>query len=115
MDQALNSTNQIERKMLYDKIQKLIVEREFPWLFTYTRKMYVAYNNQLEGFEENTLITIDKDEVTSLKGNLHLISWRIIPSDENAIPGYSPILLYAVLPVLIYLIFIKVRKKQVLK
>jgi ABC-type transport system substrate-binding protein len=112
MEQAISSVDKDERKTLYDKIQQLIIERDFPWVFGFTPKTYIAYHENLEGIEENAFISIDEEGASSLKGDFQLLSWAHIPSD-GAIPGYSLVFISLIALIsIIYIIKIKISKLE---
>jgi ABC-type transport system substrate-binding protein len=80
MEQAITSINRNERSQLYNKIQQLIIERDFPWIYGYTPKTYVAFHKDLEGIEENNFISVDEDGASSVKGDFQLLTWKYNPS-----------------------------------
>jgi len=112
MEQAITSIDNNERTIIYDKIQQLIIERDFPWAFVYSPKGYVAYNKDLEGIEDNAFISIDAYDKSSVKGDFQLISWKY-SSETPIIPGYQIffITLIALISV-IYTIKFKVFKSK---
>lgn len=114
MERALNITDKSERKIIYDKIQKLIIERDYPVLWMLTPKLYVAYNNDLEGFQENTFCTVNEDNEASLKGDMIFLKWKSehISVLEPIIPGYSPVVFSLIFVIFIYNI-IRKRYKMV--
>lgn len=55
MDQALNETNDILRRQLYDNIQKVLVEDHMPWAFGYVGFIRYAYRSDIIGYQSNSL------------------------------------------------------------
>ncbi len=55
MDQALNETNDILRRQLYDNIQKVLVEYHMPWAFGYVGFIRYAYRSDIIGYQSNSL------------------------------------------------------------
>ena len=55
MEAGLAETNDVLRKAIYDRIQYLLVERDVPWLFGYSSKVFDAYVVGLEGFQTNSM------------------------------------------------------------
>ena len=55
MEEGLSETDPATRKAIYERIQVLLVERDMPWLFGYSSKVFDAYVSELEGFETNTM------------------------------------------------------------
>ncbi|MFX0083589.1 MAG: ABC transporter substrate-binding protein [Candidatus Hodarchaeota archaeon] len=117
MDEAISITDKDDRKRLYDKIQKLMIERDYPAVWLFTPKLYVAYNNGLEGFKNSTFCTIDDENEASLKGDLIYVKWKAKttnggPENGFAIPGYSPVIFGLIFLVSIYYTF---RRKNKIK
>jgi len=52
---ALIETDPIQREMIYDKIQKRLVEEVYPWAWGTVEKLYTAYHEDLSGFQQNAL------------------------------------------------------------
>ncbi|MFX1356700.1 MAG: ABC transporter substrate-binding protein [Promethearchaeota archaeon] len=93
MEQAISSIDNEERITLYNKIQQLIIERDFPWAFVYSPIGYIAFHEDLEGIEDNAFINIDAYDKSSVKGNFQLLSWKTSQGPEGIIPGYQMILI----------------------
>ncbi|MFX1409690.1 MAG: ABC transporter substrate-binding protein, partial [Promethearchaeota archaeon] len=55
MEAALIETDSKTRETLYDEIQRLLVERDFPWAWGVVEKLYNAHHINLTGFQQNTL------------------------------------------------------------
>ncbi|MHA1497318.1 MAG: ABC transporter substrate-binding protein, partial [Promethearchaeota archaeon] len=55
LQDALIETNPIQREMIYDKIQKRLVEEVYPWAWGVVGKLYTAYHEDLSGFQQNAL------------------------------------------------------------
>ena len=55
MQDALIETNPIQREILYDKIQKRLVEEVYPWVWCSVPKLTTAYHEDLTGFQQNAL------------------------------------------------------------
>ena len=55
MEAGLAETNPTTREAIYVRIQELLVERDMPWLFGYSSKVFDAYVSELKGFETNTM------------------------------------------------------------
>jgi len=53
MDLGMNETDPTARKMIYNNIQKYIVEDLMPMAFLYTPPAYDAYYDYVEGFQSN--------------------------------------------------------------
>ena len=114
MDKALNTTDKDERKWFYNKIQKLMIERDFPVLWLYTWKLYVAYNSDIEGFQENMFYTQNQDGDASLQGDIIYLKWKDIPTNgEPAISGYQPAIFGIIFLIFIYTLIRK--KNKILK
>lgn len=113
MEQAITSIDKDERIILYNKIQQLLIERDFPWVFVYSPKGYIAYHKDLEGIENNAFISIDEDDKSSVKGDFQLISWKYV-SITPAIPGYQIffIILIALLSVIYTIKFRHFKSKK---
>lgn len=112
MEQALVITDKNERGNIYNKIQKLMIERDFPVAWLFTPKSYVAYNNDLEGFQEYTLSTVDDNNDASIKGDLIYLKWKSISGGAKPeIPGYPPIFISVIFVIYIYSILQKNYKK----
>ncbi|MFX1345073.1 MAG: ABC transporter substrate-binding protein [Promethearchaeota archaeon] len=117
MEQAINKTDKGERKNIYDKIQKLMIERDYPAIWLFTPKLFVAYNNGLEGFNNSIFCTINEDNEASLKGDMIYVKWKEDitengPKENFSIPGYSPVILGVIF--LVYVCYIyKIKKKKV--
>jgi peptide/nickel transport system substrate-binding protein len=111
MEQAISTINKDERKILYNKIQKLIIERDFPWVFGFTPITYIAYDEDIKGIEENTFISIDEEGASSLKGDFQLLSWEYSPHPGGTIPGYETVIIsFIALVSVIYIIKFKIVK-----
>jgi len=54
MDEAAEETDSAARKVLYDKIQKEMVENDKPWAFGYVPAVIDVYVNTLYGFSTNS-------------------------------------------------------------
>ncbi|MFX1502622.1 MAG: hypothetical protein ACFFDH_16795, partial [Promethearchaeota archaeon] len=113
MEKAIRSVDKDERKQLYNKIQRLIIERDFPWAFGFTPKTYIAYHKDLEGIEEKVFISVDEEGASSLKGDFQLLSWRQTSISDGGIPGYNVtfISLIALISI-IYIIHYKILKSK---
>ena len=109
MEKALNITNKSEKNLIYNKIQKLIIERDYPVLWMFTPKLYVAYKNNLEGFQENTFCTLNEDNEASLKADMIFLKWKInhVLVLEPIIPGYPPVIFSMIFIIFIYKILRK--------
>ncbi len=95
MESALEITDKDERKQIYIKIQKLMIERDFPVAWMFTPKVYMAYNNKLDGLQEHTFCNVDEDDKASLKGDITYLKWKpdlISGGPGPSIPGYSPMI-----------------------
>jgi len=55
MEKGLAETNATDRATIYSRIQTLLVEEDFPWLFGYSSKVFDAYVVALTGFQTNTM------------------------------------------------------------
>lgn len=114
MEKAINITDKSDRKRIYDKIQKLMIERDYPAIWLFTPKLYVAYNNGLEGFKKNTFCTINEDNEASLKGDMIYVTWKAETQENgSSIPGYSPVIFSIIFLVSIYYIYR--RKNKILR
>ncbi|MFX0022472.1 MAG: ABC transporter substrate-binding protein [Candidatus Hermodarchaeota archaeon] len=112
MEQAISSTNKDERRQLYNKIQELIIERDFPWAFGITPKSYIAYHKDIEGIEENAFVSADEEGASSLKGDFQLLSWKYTPS-PGGISGYETILIsFIALISVVYIMKYKIFKNK---
>jgi peptide/nickel transport system substrate-binding protein len=117
MEKAINITDRNERHRIYNKIQKLMLERDYPMVWLYTPKLYVAFNNDLEGFQKNTFCTVNEDDEASLKGDMIYIKWKADTPEngENGpfIPGYSTVIFSVIFLIFIYSIYR--RRNKILK
>ncbi|UCC19548.1 MAG: hypothetical protein JSV62_15845 [Promethearchaeota archaeon] len=105
MKDALNETDPLERRNIYNKIQKLMIERDFPLIWLFTPKVYVAYKNDLIGIEENTFCSVNQNDESSLKADLFALNWEATPSDgEPSISGYN--VLFFSMITLLFIFFI---------
>ena len=59
MEVALTETDPAKRERLYDKIQELLIERDYPWVWGFVNKYYYAHNVNLTGFQPNALKKLD--------------------------------------------------------
>ncbi len=112
MEKAINITDKSERYRIYNKIQKLMLERDYPVVWLFTPKLYVAFNNELEGFQKNTFCTINEDDEASLKGDMIYLKWKA-ETPETFIPGYSPVIFSIIFLIFIYSIYR--RRNKILK
>jgi ABC-type transport system substrate-binding protein len=55
MEEALSETDPIAREALYDRIQELLVEEDFPWALVYSPDIYSAFNDHLTGLQLNAM------------------------------------------------------------
>ncbi|MFX1590060.1 MAG: ABC transporter substrate-binding protein, partial [Promethearchaeota archaeon] len=55
MEEALEESDQSQREILYDKIQKRLVEEIYPWVWGTVEKLYYAHHINLTGFQPNVL------------------------------------------------------------
>ncbi|MBA7691170.1 hypothetical protein ES703_99710 [subsurface metagenome] len=55
MEEALDEVDQAKRELLYDKIQKRLVEEVYPLAWGTVEKLYYAHHVNLTGFQPNTL------------------------------------------------------------
>ncbi|MFX1391838.1 MAG: ABC transporter substrate-binding protein [Promethearchaeota archaeon] len=114
MRNALNETASNNRKRIYDKIQELMVERDFPLIWLYTPKIYIAYDNDLEGIQENTFCLINQNDDSSLKGDVIAVKWADTGTDgATTIPGYPPIIFGVILLLFTYYIIKKEEKMEI--
>ena len=61
--EALVETDASQRNDLYGKIQKRLVEELYPWAFGYVPLEYVAYNQEISGFQWNSMEKVSFYEV----------------------------------------------------
>lgn len=114
MEKAINITDKNERYRIYNKLQKLMVERDYPAVWLFTPKLYVAFNNDLEGFQQNTFCTVNENNEASLKADMIYIKWNVeIPENGVFIPGYSPVIFSVIFLIFIYSIYR--RRNKILK
>ncbi len=59
MEIALIETDPALREAYYDRIQELLIERDYPWAWVYVDKLYYAYNVNLTGFQPNAYEKLD--------------------------------------------------------
>ena len=59
MEVALTETDPAKREKLYDRIQELLIERDYPWAWGYVNKLYYAHNANLTGFPPNAFKKLD--------------------------------------------------------
>lgn len=106
MEKAINITEKSERKRIYNKIQKLMLERDYPVAWLFTPKLYVAFKSDLEGFQNHTFCTINEDNEASIKGDMIYLKWKAeTPENGMSIPGYSPVIFSVIFLVFIYIIY----------
>ena len=55
MEAGLSEPDPVAREALYDRIQYLLVEEDRPWAWGYISDYYIAYDNDLTGFQQNAL------------------------------------------------------------
>jgi len=55
MEAGLAETVEANRRKIYNRIQELLVEEDFPWVWGYSSKVFDAYVVGLKGFETNTM------------------------------------------------------------
>ena len=78
VEEALIETNYTLRNNLYNKIQKQLVEELYPWAFGYVPLEYVAYRNDISGFQWNPMKKVSFFGVNGI--------YRIIPTPS---PTYN--------------------------
>jgi len=66
MEAAIVETDPVQREKYYDRIQELLVTRDFPWAWGFVRRNYDAYNSKFTGFQSNPMdkvwfYSVDKD------------------------------------------------------
>ena len=59
MEAAIIETNSVQREQIYDRIQELLIERDFSWALGYVPKLYHAHHVNLTGFQQNSLNKLD--------------------------------------------------------
>lgn len=59
MEAALTETDPNARKQMYNRIQELLIERDFPWAWGYISKLYHAHHVNLTGFQQNAFNKLD--------------------------------------------------------
>ncbi|MFW9895121.1 MAG: ABC transporter substrate-binding protein [Candidatus Thorarchaeota archaeon] len=95
MESALELTDKNARRTIYNTIQKLMLERDYPVVWLLTPKVFMAYNNELEGVKEHTFCLVDEDNKASLKGDVIFLKWKPSPTNGEPAPsisGYSPMI-----------------------
>ena len=55
MEAAISEYDSVTREGLYDRIQELLIERDYPWAWVYANKLYSAHHVNLTGFQPNAL------------------------------------------------------------
>ncbi len=55
MEEALSEVDPIAREALYDRIQELLIEEDYPWAWGYNPYVFDAYNKDLTGYQQNAL------------------------------------------------------------
>ena len=55
MEAAIAETDPVQREKYYDRIQELLIERDFPWAWGYVRRNYDVYSNKFIGFQSNPM------------------------------------------------------------
>ena len=55
MEAALEEVNSTRREKIYDRIQELLIERDFPWAFGYVNRIFRAYASDLRGYQLNPM------------------------------------------------------------
>jgi peptide/nickel transport system substrate-binding protein len=55
MEAALEEVNSTRREKIYDRIQELLIERDFPWVFGYVNRIFSAYASDLRGYHFNPI------------------------------------------------------------
>ncbi|MHA2266866.1 MAG: ABC transporter substrate-binding protein [Promethearchaeota archaeon] len=110
MELALEITDKNERKQIYNTIQKLLLERDFPVAWLFTPKVYMAYNNELEGVQEHTLCNVDENDKASLKGDIIYLKWKPGTTKGGpgpSIPGYTPLIFS-----IIFLVYVSINLRK---
>ncbi len=59
MEAANIETDPVAREAMYDRIQELLIERDFPWALGYVSKIYHAHHVNLTGFQQNAYNKLD--------------------------------------------------------
>ena len=59
MEAAIVETNPVTREAMYDRIQELLIEQDYPWAYCYVPKLYHAHHVKLTGFQQNALNKLD--------------------------------------------------------
>jgi len=55
METGISEPDPVAREAIYDRIQELLIEEDRPWAWGYVSYVYHAYNNNLTGFQQNTM------------------------------------------------------------
>jgi len=55
MEVALEEVNSTRREKIYDRIQELLIERDFPWALGYVNRIFRAYASDLHGYQLNPM------------------------------------------------------------
>ena len=55
MDAALSEVDPTAREALYDRIQELLIEEDYPWAWGYNPYVFDAHNKYLTGFQQNAM------------------------------------------------------------
>jgi len=59
MEAAIIEGDPVKREGFYDRIQELLIERDFPWAWGYIAKLYHAHHVNLTGFQQNAMNRLD--------------------------------------------------------
>ncbi|MHA1212507.1 MAG: ABC transporter substrate-binding protein, partial [Candidatus Heimdallarchaeota archaeon] len=70
VEEALVETDTSLRNELYGKIQKRLVEELYPWAFCYVPLEYVAYRNEISGFQWNSMEKVSFYEVNGTSSDI---------------------------------------------
>jgi hypothetical protein len=55
MEAALSEVDPVSREALYDRIQELLIEEDYPWVWGYSPYVYNVYGKGLTGFQQNAM------------------------------------------------------------
>ena len=88
MEEAISEIDPVQREKYYDRIQELLITRDYPWAWGFVRRNYDAYSNDFIGFQSNPLDKVwfysVQESITQVKSN-----WLINEVDVDGVvsPG----------------------------
>ncbi len=90
METALSETDPVAREALYDRIQELLIEEDYPWAWGYSGYIYHVFNQHLIGFQQNALNKfyfypcVWDSEIPILPGSVNIFSDADNPDTDGS-------------------------------